>query len=282
MKQIVILCAMPAEIAPFKRALQLEQSRQSGVILCWSAKYGAKTVMLAQTGVGKVQAAAAAQQVITEYAPDAVFSCGTAGSLCPQARIGDIVLGASTLQHDYGFLLPETFIPFGFHLHRAHGQALFLREFPADADLLSVATTTLQAEEFRSRTGKILSGDQVIFSTAKRASLARQFQAIAVDMESAAIAQICAIHQIPFLAVRGLSDFADESSFPLDTSKIDLNEVGESASGSLGDKLSVLTKVVSYFARHPSAFRLSLQARQNIALAAKQSARFMLAMLKDL
>ncbi|GAK60863.1 MTA/SAH nucleosidase [Candidatus Vecturithrix granuli] len=281
MTQIAILCALPAEIAPFKRALQLEQARQSGVILCWSAKHGAKTITLVQTGVGKVQAAAAAQQVIMEYAPDAMFSCGTAGSLCAQARIGDIVLGAATLQHDYGFILPDAFIPFGFLMRRTRGKAIFLREFPADADLLNAAKI-LEVEKVCTFSGKILSGDQVIFSAAKRAVLAQQFQALAVDMESAAIAQICAIHQVPFLAVRGLSDFADESSFPLDVSKIDLNEVGESASGSFGDKLSLLTKVVRYFARHPAAFRLSLQARQNISMAARQSARFTLALLERL
>lgn len=281
MTQIAILCALPAEIAPFKRALQLKQLPQSGGILCWRAEYGAKTMTLVQTGVGKVQAAAAAQQVIMEYAPDAMLSCGTAGSLGVQERIGDVVLGASTVQHDYGFILPETFIPFGFHLRRPRGKALFLREFPADVNLLNIAKA-LEIENVRTFSGKILSGDQVIFSTAKRAALAQQFQALAVDMESAAIAQICAIHQIPCLAVRSLSDFADESSFPLDVSKIDLNEMGESASGSIGDKLSLLTKVVSYFARHPSAFRLSLQARQNISMAARQSARLTLALLENL
>lgn len=281
MTHISILCALPAEIAPFKRALPLEQARQAGAMLCWSAKYGAKTLTLAQIGVGKVQAAAAAQQVIAEYAPDAMFSCGTAGSLCVQARIGDVVLGESTVQHDYGFMLPDAFIPFGFHLPRLHGKAVFLREFPGDPALLSAAKA-IEVEKLRMFSGKILSGDQVIFSAAKRAALAQQFQALAVDMESAAIAQICAIHQIPFLAVRALSDFADESSFPLDVSKIDLNEVGESASGSLGDKLSGLTKVVSYFARHPAAFRLSLQARQNINIAARQSARLTLALLERL
>lgn len=281
MKHIGILCALPAEIAPFKRALQVEQQRQSGAMLRWEAIYREKRITIVQTGVGKVHAAAATQQVITEYAPDAIFSCGTAGSLCPQGAIGDIVLGAATLQHDYGFILPDTFIPFGFHLHRKRGKNVFLREFTADPDLLHSAET-LNAENFRTFSGAILTGDQVIFSAAKRASLAQQFQALAVDMESAAIAQICAIYQIPFLTIRGLSDFADESSFPLDVSKIDLNEVGASASGSLSDKLSVLTKAASYFARHPSAFRLSLQARQNIAVAARQSAHFTLALLEHL
>lgn len=281
MKHISILCALPAEFAPFKRALQLEQQHQSGGMLCWEAVYREKKITLVRSGVGKVHAAAAAQQVIAEYAPEAIFSCGTAGSLCPQGRIGDIVLGASTLQHDYGFTLPEAFIPFGFHLHRKCGKNVFLREFAADTELLRVAQT-LDAEKYRLFSGTILTGDQVIFSAAKRASLARQFQAMAVDMESAAIAQICAIHQVPFLAVRGLSDFADEASFPLDVAKIDLNDVGESVSGSLGDKLSLLTKAVSYFARHPAAFRLSLQARQQINIAARQSAHFTLALLEHL
>ncbi len=281
MTHIVILCALPAEIAPFKRALRFEQAPQSGAMLCWQGNHGEKTLTLVQTGVGKVQAAAAAQQVIAEYTPDAIFSCGTAGSLCAQARIGDIVLGATTQHHDYGFTLPGVFVPFGFHLRRTHGKAIFLSEFPADADLLNAAKA-LEVEKSHIFSGKILSGDQVIFCAAKRMELAQQFQALAVDMESAAIAQICAIHQIPFLAVRGLSDFADESSFPLDVSKVDLNEVGESASGSFGDKLSVLTKMVRYFARHPAAFRLSLQARQNISIAARQSARCMLALVEYL
>ncbi len=274
---------MPQEVSPFKRQFQIEENIRSGTAQIWQCAYEGKTIILVQSGVGKVHAAAAAQFVITQYALDAMFSCGTAGALDTRCQIGDIVAGKITVQHDYGFLLPQSFIHFGIHLRKANGKKGFFKEFPADENLIRLAGTISDHWENSPQVfyGSILTGDQIIFSEEKRHVLFKQFEALAVDMESAAIAQVCLMNDVPFLSVRGISDLADET-IQLDTSKIDPNEFGAFPSASFGEKINLLTKTITYFSLHPSAFALSLQARQHIKTASNNSANFVLRVLQAL
>ena len=130
-------------------------------------------------------------------------------------------------------------------------------------------------------TGAILTGDQVIFSAAKRRALREEFAASAVDMESAAIAQVCAMHRLPFLSVRAISDYADESA-NLDLSRLDPNELAEFSAAPLGKKLGVLAKTLRYVAQHPSAFAASLQMRQRMNLASARAAGVVMQLLERL
>lgn len=277
MKHIGIICAMPDEVSPFKQQIQLEEDFWGGTARFWKGKYEGKQVTLVQSGVGKVHAAAAAQILISRCAPDAIFSCGAAGSLDTRCQIGDLIIGERSIQHDYGFVVPETFIHFGLRIQRADTQSIFLKDFPADSALLRIAQSANAQWTDQSQIvyGSILTGDQIILSSEKRQALADQFDALAVDMESAAIAQVAYMQNVPFLAVRGISDHADER-VPLDFSKLDPNEFGAYSSVSPGEKIRLLTKAIRYFTCHPSAFALSWQARQHIKKAARNSAMFTL------
>ena len=129
--------------------------------------------------------------------------------------------------------------------------------------------------------GTILTGDQVIFSAEKRQALRQEFDALAVEMESAAIAQVCALYDVPFVGIRGISDHASET-IPLDTSRLDPNELAEFSSASLGKKLGLFAKTISYLAYHPSAFVMSVQARQHIKTASEHSAQITLRFIEQL
>jgi adenosylhomocysteine nucleosidase len=277
MNHIGIICAMPEEIAPFKKGIQVEQEEQIGAIQLWQGQYEGKQITLVQSGMGKVHAAAATQILISKYKPDAIMSCGTAGSLQPAYHIGDVIIAEKTVQHDYGFLLPDTFISFGFRIRTAD-RTTFVKEFPADVTLLNLAKSLGNPQE-QIAYGILLTGDQVILSSGKRQTLVEQFGAAAVDMESAAIAQVAYMYAVPFLAVRGISDQADET-FPIDFSKLDPNEFEAFSSASSGAKIRLLTKAIRYFVQHPSKFAPSLQARQNIKKAAQNSALVTLNLLK--
>ena len=284
MKQICILCAVPPEVSAFKQLFEFEKPTKLGAMLCWVGRYEDTTVSLIQTGVGKVQAAAAAQLAIMHYSPDAMFSCGTAGSLDDRCDIGDIIIGKTTIQHDYGFILPDAFVHFGIHLSKNNGKKGFFQEFQANKGLFKATETVrqhLKGQVGQIFSGPILTGDQIIFSSEKRRELAEQFNALAVDMESAAIAQVCTVNRVPFLAIRGISDHADEQ-IQIDISKLDPNEFGAYPLASFNEKLRLLTKAFQYFSHHPSAFMLSIQAQQQMKIAAKSSAVFTLELLKTL
>jgi len=283
MKHIAIICAMPDEVYPFKQRIQLEEDFWIGMTRFRRGQYKGKEITLVQSGIGKVHAAAATQILISQFTPDAIFSCGTAGGLDTCHQIGDIIVGECTIQHDYGFVVPETFIHFGLQIRKADKKPEFLKEFSADRELLRIAKSINDRweEQLQVFYGSILTGDQIILSSQKRQFLADQFSALAVDMESAAIAQVAYVHNVPFLAIRGISDYADER-IQIDTSKLDPNEFGAYSSASSGEKIKLLIKAIRYFARHPSAFALSLQARQNIKNAANSSARFAMRLLQVL
>ena len=268
---------MPEEMTPFTQRIEVAQADQIGATLFWQGTYEGKRLTLALSGMGKVQAAAATQTLISKYKPDAIMSCGTAGSLHPAYHIGDVVIAEKTVQHDYGFLLPDTFVPFGFRIKTAD-KTTFVKEFSADVTLLNLAKSLGNPQEQISY-GILLTGDQVILSSGKRQALVEQFGAVAVDMESAAIAQVAYTYAVPFLAVRGISDQADET-FPLDFSKLDPNEFETFSSASSGEKIRLLTKAIRYFEQHPSKFAPSLQARQDIKKAATNSALVTLNLLK--
>lgn len=281
MRTIAILCALPQEIQPFQERIALENEELYGSCRCWSGHYAGQDLILLLTGIGKVQAAVAAQHAISHYAADTLFSCGTAGGLDPRCRIGDIVVSSTNIQHDYGFMVPEGLLHFGIHMLRKNRKRKFFTDFDSDKSLVKKARqlSSRQHESPRAFVGPILSGDQVIFSSQKRQTLAARFNALAVDMESAAIAQVCQMHMRPFLSIRGISDRADEN-IELDGSKIDPDEFADYRSPFLRPEAGILARTICYLAQHPSQFTLSFQARQNMEIASEHSAEFTLRLLE--
>ena len=284
MSQIVIICAMPPEIQPLRAALSCEPDAAAPVFPCWQGETAGQRVTLVESGIGKVNAAAAAQFAITQYQPDVMLSCGTAGGLTPHCQPGDVVLGATTAQHDYGFVGPDSFVPCGLSLRDETGKRAFYRDFPADADLLAAAHALAQTWQggFRVHTGKLVTGDQIVFAAAKRQALAAQFGADAVEMESAALAQVCLLYKVPFLSIRGISDDASEASWPFDVTRLDPNEFGAFASAAPAEKLQLLSRALRYCAAHPTAFVLSVQARQRMKMASQHAAQIVFALLQHL
>ena len=284
MPQIVIICAMPPEIQPFRAAMPCEPDAASPVFPCWQGETAGQRVTLVEAGIGKVNAAAAAQFAITQYQPDVILSCGTAGGLTPHCQPGDVVIGATTAQQDYGFVGPDSFVPCGLSLRDETGQRAFYRDFPADADLLAAARVVAQTwhGDFRVQTGKIVTGDQIIFAATKRQTLAAEFGADAVEMESAALAQVCLLYEVPFLSIRGISDDASEASWPFDVTRLDPNTFGAFASASAAEKLQLLSHALRYYASHPTAFVLSVQARQRMKMASQHAAQIVFALLQHI
>ena len=164
-------------------------------------------VAIIKCGVGKVFAAMITQHVIDTYAPASVISTGVAGGLSPALSIGDVVVSRDCLHHDLdtsalGF--PRGRIPYTDY-----------RFFAGDDTLVRIAVTAdLGDRAHRVVAGRILTGDQFIHGdrATTHAYLTGELQGDAVDMESAAIAQVCTVNRTPFVSVRTLSDLADGSA----------------------------------------------------------------------
>ena len=129
MNHVVIFCAIPPEMAAFTSAMPTEDAGRVGVFPRRTGQIAERRISLVLCGMGKVHAAAAAQAAIAQLAPDALLSCGTAGGLDPQLAVGDVVIGATAIQHDYGFVTPDAFIPFGFYIAQRKGGANMSERF---------------------------------------------------------------------------------------------------------------------------------------------------------
>lgn len=186
-------------------------------------RLGGRRVVLVRCGIGKVAAATTAALLAAEFAPALLILTGVAGGLGEGVRVGDVVLARALLQHDMDAspLFPRYEVPLTGRARFAVDAALADRvAIATEAGLRSVQREVGGAQlaafgiqEPRLHQGLVVSGDRFVAtaaeSTALRAALP---DALAVEMEGAAVAQVCADFELPLAVLRVISDRADDSA----------------------------------------------------------------------
>ncbi len=220
--------AMPEEIDGVVKLLSgIEETIFAGRKYYAGDINGIKTVVVI-SGWGKVAAAATVSTLIHKFSITELIFTGVAGAISPELNIGDIVIAKRLVQHDMDArpFIPQYEIPI-----------LKKTFFECAPEQLSVATTAVQTllennnlhtlvstEELlafnigmpKLYIGDIASGDQFISGTEKKQQLLQNLPGIlCVEMEGAAVAQVCDENEIPFTIIRTISDSADEQS-PVD------------------------------------------------------------------
>lgn len=219
---IAILGAFEQEIALLEYQLKgLDEKVIEGMRFTSGRLHG-KKVVIAWTGVGKVNAAMTSTLLIEHYKPSAVIVTGIAGGLNPELSPGDIVIAKETAYHDCGTAWPEGITYKGVKNPFTGWENPVL--FPADDRLLDSALRAAKQTELRTLKtsegerapriikGVIVTGDLFVASETKGAELRKSLGADAVDMESTAVAQICYQRDIPCVVIRSISDKADEKA----------------------------------------------------------------------
>ena len=174
--------------------------------------------------LGKVASAATAAMLIERFDVSHLLFTGVAGSADPGVRVGDIVIASELVQHDMDTrpLFPRFEIPLT-GLSRFASDAntnLFLLEAAGnflDQDLLTEISeenrVTFNLHQPRIHQGLIASGDEFIASVTRLQELRQHFpDLLAVEMEGAAVAQVCHEFGVPFSVIRTISDNANEDS----------------------------------------------------------------------
>ena len=160
-------------------------------------RIGGNEIVVTRSGIGKVNAALAARDLIADVRPDAIVSTGVAGGVDPAvAGVLDAVVGVRTAYHDVD-CGPES----------GPGRVQGLPQFFEAAPELVTATRSLDTGDVRLIQGLIATGDQFV-STPEAIGKIRQLypDVAAVDMESAAIAHVCFKVGVPFMSMRVVSD----------------------------------------------------------------------------
>jgi adenosylhomocysteine nucleosidase len=196
---------MDVEIRSILSRMEEVEAKTIGGIQMHTGKLGKKPVVLALCGVGKVYAAHAVSIVTTHFNTTSIINVGVAGGIAPEVEIGDIVLSTDLVQHDFdasatgsGWLKGQ--IPYLDSPFFKSGEALVRAAKTA-------AKSVMPPEKIH--IGRIATGDQFINKSETKKEIWQTFTPLCVEMEGAAMAQICALANIPFIAIRAISDKAD-------------------------------------------------------------------------
>ncbi len=180
-------------------------------------------VVLVQSGIGKVAAATTVALLASAFQPKALLFTGVAGGLASGVRVGDVVLARELLQHDMDAspLFPRYEVPLTGRSRFAADRALSDRLAAAISQCLADAPLALDAQHLagfgiaapRLHEGLVISGDRFVATAAESAALRQALpDALAVEMEGAAVAQVCADFGLPFALLRVISDRADDTA----------------------------------------------------------------------
>lgn len=198
-RKIGILCASDEELAPFLEHLTSGRTQERAMLTFYEGELAGVPVVALYSGVCKVNAAVATQLLIDVYAVDAVIIAGAAGGMDPALQIFDTVVCTQTAYHDVAEDILTEFHPWMPSVY-----------FPVDEALLAAARAAAkQWTGGRVAFGPIVSGEQFI-AGGRREEINAAFAPLAVDMETAAVAHVCYVNRVPFLAVRTLTDHAGQ------------------------------------------------------------------------
>lgn len=197
--KIGVLTAMTSEYEQLAKLLVDSEQCEKGGISYLKGRISSNEIVLRQCGIGKVNAAVGTAELIRSFAPDAIVSTGVAGGIDTSLAVMDVVVSSSIVYHD-------VWCGMGCEYGQVQGMpAVFI----ADEKLCKVATSLndIPGNVTRIHAGLICTGDQFITSRDELDKIKSNFPAgLAVDMESAAIAQTCHIYGVPFVSFRIISD----------------------------------------------------------------------------
>lgn len=191
---------MSEEVERLRAGLVGSSSLEAGPFTVHRGDLEGVPVLLAECGVGKVNAASLTQFLLDRGARSILFT-GVAGAVDRRLRVGDVVIASDAVQHDVDVT------GLGYQPGEVPGSGL---AFPADQRLVELARAA--ADDLAGvgvYVGRIASGDTFVAEHELAADIAGRFSALCTEMEGAACAQVCSGWGVPFAIVRSISDSAD-------------------------------------------------------------------------
>ncbi|SUU00030.1 MTA/SAH nucleosidase [Actinobacillus lignieresii] len=202
--KIGIIGAMAQEVEILRNLMVEAKVIEIAGCKIYDGKINNTQVALLQSGIGKVAAAVGTALLLELTKPDMIINTGSAGGLDANLNVGDIVISTEVRHHD------ADVTAFGYDKGQLPANpAAFL----PNEQLVSVALKETQTAGFNAVSGLICSGDVFVNGAEKIAIIRQDFPSVAaVEMEAAAIAQVCHAFNVPFVVVRAISDVADKES----------------------------------------------------------------------
>lgn len=206
-KTIGIIGAMDEEVEILKSMLDITETVTEAGMTFYKGMLHNRQIVLARSGIGKVNAAVCAQLMITLFKIDYLINSGVAGTLHADINQGDIVISTDAVQHDVDTTVfgdPLGAIP-----------RLGVTFFEADQALMNLAEKAAKSLNFEGVSifrGRVASGDQFVAGGELKDRIQSNFAPSAVEMEGASIAHVAYLNEVPYVIIRAISDKADGSA----------------------------------------------------------------------
>lgn len=200
---IGLISAMEEEVLLFKEHLRIAKTVRCATIDFHVGNLNGRKVVLVKSGIGKVNAAVAAQILVDRFDVQGVVISGLAGSLVPTLRRGDVVVSNFVVQYDVDLT------SFGRRTGEIPNVARLLEADSAFVHIAAEVFEHLDEQKIKNRNlivGTIATGDAFVADPQKVRWLQREFGAVAAEMEGGAVGQVCSMNNVPFVAVRVISD----------------------------------------------------------------------------
>jgi adenosylhomocysteine nucleosidase len=207
-----ILAAMPLESQPIEARLQHKQKFTHKGLQYTQGMLADKSIVLANTGIGKVNAALTTTKLIDNFSPQCVLLTGTAGSILPGFNEGDVVVAEKVFDADYGELTATgpwfEYQSLNVNPHNKKDTPLIFHPTPA----LLVKVKQLAQQSLFEQGIKLatVATSDLIPNPAWQVNLLKQSKAAVIAMEDSAVMQACWLLNVASLCVRGISNVAGE------------------------------------------------------------------------
>lgn len=238
---IALLCSVQAEAERLLGSIFEMRSTTLGSKLLIEGKLGDQRILLCVSGMGKVNAAHTATLMLARFDPEALIVFGIGGAYPSSgARVGDLAIAREEIAGDEGVLTQEGFKDteyIGIPLLKTATSVIYTT-YPASEPLMSRSLQSLVAHR-KSGRSTIHVGTFVTLSTCTGAAvrareLEERYHGLCENMEGAAVAQVAALHGIPWLEVRGISNIVEDR----DMKKWDIPQAAGAAQQAVQDIIS--------------------------------------------
>ncbi|MGG0722390.1 5'-methylthioadenosine/adenosylhomocysteine nucleosidase [Bacillus mycoides] len=201
MNRIGIIGAMQIEIDLLSEKLVIQEQQTIAGIPFYVGEFMGTEVIVTRCGVGKVNAAACTQILISKFDVESIINAGVAGGLHPDVKVGDLVISTNVTHHDVNKNQMKNLFP-------------FQEEFHASEELRDLARKAVNSSSLNITVheGRIVSGECFVEDSKLKEQLVTEYAPHCTEMEGAAIGHIAHINDIPFLVIRSISDSADDEA----------------------------------------------------------------------
>jgi len=220
--KIAVIVAVDQELEAIKHKFEKIEEKKLRDLTYYEGSINGKEYIIIKSGIGKVNAARTTQMLIDRFDLECIVNIGSAGSLNDDLEIGDIVIGKELVQHDFDTTA------FGDEKGYITGAGKIFR---SNEDLIEKYKKYMQENNlnYKAKVGTIASGDIFLTEKAMKEKIKSKFGADCVEMEGAAIAQICSLNKVPFIVIRSISDKPNGSN------QMDYNKFADLASKRCAD-----------------------------------------------